>query len=299
MQIGMTLPSMVEHYTRDTTLDWCGHIDRCGYSTVACGERITYHNQEILVLLSAAAALTARVRIMPTLFVLPMHSAAWLAKQTATLDVLSGGRLTVSVGVGGRQQDYRAIGSDMPAKPIKHMTAQVAEMRRFWAGEPPFPGSDPIGPLPAQAGGPPVYAGAMRLAAVRKAAAWADGVMGSVISGDPAEILSTHKMTRDAWQQGGGSSPPRQVSAVFYALGSDAETQLKSYAYDYLKIFGDDIAKAGAGTMQAFGEDGVRSAVDAFAEAGFDELLMVPTASDVAELQRFTELMSKHGYLSA
>src|SRR4051794_25290728 len=108
MEIGMSLPTMAERYDRSTTLAWCRGIDAGPFSSVSCGERITYHNQEMLVTMSAAAALTERVRVFCNLVVGPLHATAVVAKQLATLDVLAGGRLTVGVGIGGREHDILA-----------------------------------------------------------------------------------------------------------------------------------------------------------------------------------------------
>src|SRR6202035_2883075 len=110
MKIGMTLPTMVRGYTRETTVAWCRRIEAGPYASLSAGERVTYHNQDQLVVLSAAAALTERVRVIATIVILPMHPAPVVAKQAATLDVLSGGSFTVGLGVGGRKHDYRAAG---------------------------------------------------------------------------------------------------------------------------------------------------------------------------------------------
>ena len=104
MEVGLALPTMARGYDRSTTVDWCRGIDAGPFSSVSCGERITYHNQEMLVTNAAAAALTERVRVFVNLVVGPLHRTAVLAKQLATLDVLAGGRLTVGLGVGGREE---------------------------------------------------------------------------------------------------------------------------------------------------------------------------------------------------
>jgi N-acetylglutamate synthase/N-acetylornithine aminotransferase len=65
---------------------------------LSCGERITGYTLEMRNTLAFAAAVTERVRIVPSLYVLPMHSAVWAAKEIATLDLLSNGRVTVTVG---------------------------------------------------------------------------------------------------------------------------------------------------------------------------------------------------------
>ena len=107
MDIGIALPTMATGFTRSTFVEWCRGIDEGPYSSVSAGERITFHNPELLVTNTAAAALTERVQVITNITVLPLHRPALLAKQLATLDVLAGGRLVVGVGVGGREQDYR------------------------------------------------------------------------------------------------------------------------------------------------------------------------------------------------
>ena len=82
-------------------------------SSISCGERITFQNQEMNITNAAAAALTERVRVFVNLVVLPMHPIPLIAKQIATRDVLSGGRVTLGVGIGGREHDYLAMGSTM------------------------------------------------------------------------------------------------------------------------------------------------------------------------------------------
>jgi alkanesulfonate monooxygenase SsuD/methylene tetrahydromethanopterin reductase-like flavin-dependent oxidoreductase (luciferase family) len=111
MQIGMTLPTMVAGLDRQTILEWCRRIDAGPFSTLAAGERIAYPNQEMLTTLAAAAAVTERVRIATTIVVLPMHGTGLVAKQLATIDVLSGGRL------GRRRCRWTRGGLPRPRKP--------------------------------------------------------------------------------------------------------------------------------------------------------------------------------------
>lgn len=281
----MTLPSMVGEYDRDTTLHWCRGIDAGPFSSLACGERIAFRNQEMRVLLSAAAALTERVRIVPTLYVLPMHSAAWVAKELATLDVLSGGRVTLTVGVGGREQDYRAVAAPFDRR-FARLDDQVAELRRLWSGEPAFPGAPPIGPSPVQTGGPPIWAGAMGPKSLRRAARWADGVAGFSISGDAAEVGRAFDAADQAWREAGRDASPRRVTSFWYALGTGAHDRLQRYAFDYLRVFGEPLARKMAEQVRIDSVAAFREAVAAIEAAGCDELLLVPTSSDPAELDR-------------
>jgi alkanesulfonate monooxygenase SsuD/methylene tetrahydromethanopterin reductase-like flavin-dependent oxidoreductase (luciferase family) len=136
----MHLPVMVPGLDRDRILDWSRRIDRGPYSTLAAGERITFPNPEIGVTLSAAAAVTERVSIAFSVLVLPMHSAVQVAKQVASLDVLSGGRVSLGVGVGGREEDYRAVGAEFDGR-FARLERQVETLRRAWAGENVVPGA--------------------------------------------------------------------------------------------------------------------------------------------------------------
>ena len=108
VNVAMTLPTMLPH-GRDEVVAWCRGVDDGPWSSLAVPERITYTSHSLTVQLAAAAALTERVRLWSTLVVLPADSAVQVAKDMASVDRLSNGRLTVGVGVGGREHDYRAI----------------------------------------------------------------------------------------------------------------------------------------------------------------------------------------------
>ena len=155
MKIGMNLPVMVPGLNRDRILEWSRRIDAGPYASLAAGERITFPNPEVMVTLSAAAAVTERVQITFCVLVLPMHNAVRIAKQVATLDVISAGRVTLGVGVGGREEDYVAVGAEYDKRLWGRMEEQVAIMRRAWAGEAVVEGAlRPVEPAPIQDGWP-------------------------------------------------------------------------------------------------------------------------------------------------
>src|SRR5581483_3035807 len=237
MKIGMTLPTMVPGLERRHILEWSRRIDAGPYSSVAAGERITFPNHEILVALAAAAAVTERVRIAFTVIVLPLHSAALVAKKVATLDVLSGGRVSVGVGVGGREEDYRAGGASFERRQ-KRMEEQVAAMRRAWAGEPPCEGAAPVGPPPVQKGGPEVLVGALQAGSIRRAARWGDGGSGFSFGADVGEMGTAFETARAACRDAGRSAPPRLVTSFWFALGDRGREAMDVYVKRYLGVFG-------------------------------------------------------------
>jgi len=291
LKIGMTFPSMVAGVGRDETLAWCRGIDRGPFSSLACGERITFHNQEMRVVLAAAAALTTRVRIVPTLYVLPMHATALVAKEIATLDVLSGGRVTACVGVGGREQDYRALGAPFAGR-FTRLDAQVNELRRLWSGEPAFEGAPPVGPPPVQKGGPPLWSGAMGPKGLARAARWADAVMGFALTGDPAEAARGFAAVDDAWQRAERPERAPRISGFWYGLGPGADERLRSYVFEYLRILGEPGARAMAAAQRVHSVEAFHAALDAIEAQGCDELFLVPSSADPGELERTCEALA-------
>ena len=149
MKIGLHLPVMVPGLDRAKILAWSHRIDQGPFSTLGVGERINFPNPEAMVTLSAAAAVTERVQLAFAVIVLPMHSPVLIAKQVATLDVISNGRVSLGVGVGGRAEDYRAVGAVYDRRLLSRLEDAVATMRRAWAGEIMGEGIlGPVGPKP-------------------------------------------------------------------------------------------------------------------------------------------------------
>ena len=290
MQLSTCMPYMERGYGRGTTLGWCRAVDAGPFATLSCGERITSYSQEMRVVLAAAAALTERVRIMPSLYVLPMHSAVWAAKEIATLDVLAAGRLAVTVGVGSREQDYRAVGASFRNR-HQRLDEQVATMRSVWRGEPPFPGAEPVGPSPHQPGGPPLYAGAMGPKAIRRAAAWAEGIYGFSMNANVGPVREHFRLARDAWHEAGRDAPPRLMTGFWFSLADDAPAKLARYVVEYLKVAGERAARAIARTTVTSSPDAVLEAIDAVRELGADELFLVPATLEIAEVERLTRLL--------
>lgn len=289
MRYGMTLPTMARGYSRATTLDWCRAIEDGPYDSLSVGERITFHNQEQTVVLSAAAALTNRVRIISTITILPMHPVGLVAKRAATLDVLSGGRLTLGLGVGGREDDYRAAGSTFDHR-LTRLDEGVARLRALWAGEAPDTGGDAIGPSPVQPGGPPLLCSSFGPKSLARGARWADGYAGFTLAADLDELRGTAERVRAAWADAGRSDPPSLMTSFWFSLGTDARERQERYVRDYMAV---EPAAADFMVQAAvlWGEEAVGRAIDAVRDAGFDELMFVPTTVDPAELDRLASLL--------
>jgi alkanesulfonate monooxygenase SsuD/methylene tetrahydromethanopterin reductase-like flavin-dependent oxidoreductase (luciferase family) len=292
MEVGVCLPYMKQGLDRETLLGFARAVEAGPFASLSCGERITGPTVDLATTLAAAAAVTSRVRIVPTLYVLPLHDAVKAAKEIATLDVLSGGRVAVTVGVGGRPNDYRAVSAPFERRHAR-MDEQVARMRAIWRGVPPFAGADPVGPAPFQAGGPPLYAGVMGPKATARAARWADGVYVWSGNGVKAEIAQLLARTDRAWEAAKRTSRPRRIGGFWYSLApEDALGKLRRYVHDYVAYFGEAPARAMASAMDRATPDAVRQSLDDLEAAGCDEVFLVPASAERAEVERAAEIVA-------
>jgi len=290
MSVGVALPQMATGLDRDRLVAWCRGIDDGPFSSVSAGERITFHNLDGFTLCSAAAALTSRVRILVNVVVLPWHAPAMVAKELASLDVVSGGRVDVAVGVGGRQQDYAALGSSFAGRHGR-LDAAVDELRRLWSGGAAADG-ERVGPVPIQAGGPPILASAMGPKSLARAARWASGVSGFTLLGDAGEAARLFRATEAAWVDAGRVDQPRLVTGSFVALGHDAPRTLHDFAETYLRVFSPDLAASLAAAMPLHDASRLVDLLDAIEAEGAHEFIVVPATSDPRMLDALADAVA-------
>lgn len=290
MSVGVALPQMATGLDRDRLVAWCRGIDDGPFSSVSAGERITFHNLDGFTLCSAAAALTTRVRVLVNVVVLPWHAPAMVAKELASLDVVSGGRVDVAVGVGGRQQDYAALGSPFSGRHGR-LDAAVDEVRRLWSGGAAADG-ERVGPKPIQAGGPPILASAMGPKSLARAARWASGVSGFTLLGDAGEAARLFRATEAAWVDAGRVDRPRLVTGSFVALGHDAPRTLHDFAETYLRVFSPDLAASLAAAMPLHDASRLVDLLDAIEAEGAHEFIVVPATSDPRMLDALADAVA-------
>ena len=291
MQVGMTLPVMEPDLDADVLEQWARAIEEGPFSSLCFGERMAFDNPDALTLLGAVAAWTSRVRLTTTVVVPQLHHPVLLAKGLATADVLSRGRLTVGVGVGGRDEDYRVAGADLATKTMAAMADAVAEMRRVWAGEAVADARRPVGPVPVQPGGPEILVGTMGPRTVRHAAGWADGLAGVTLDADVGAVESLFELARDAWAEA-GRGRPRLTTSFWFAVGAEPRDQVHRHLRHYMNWLPTDLVDALAATAGFAGTPtGLRDLLRRFEDIGADEVHLIPTSSDRSQVEWIAELL--------
>jgi len=284
MDVGIGFPTQIPDTEGKTLVGWAVQAEQAGFSTLGTVGRLVYPNYDELIALAAAAAVTERIRLTTSVLLAPLHAnVALLAKQAASLDRLSGGRLVLGVGTGGRDDDFTASGLPTAGRG-RRLAAQIEEMKRIWGGEKRGM-AGPIGPSPAREGGPEVIIGAISEAGFRRVAGLVDGwIMGG---GTPQMFSQLGGAVDRAWQEAGRPGKPRKLTLAYFALGpsarEDAASAIKSY-YAWLGEFADQIA-AGA----AVSAEMVKGYVAAFEQCGCDELIFVPCSSRLDQVTLLAE----------
>jgi alkanesulfonate monooxygenase SsuD/methylene tetrahydromethanopterin reductase-like flavin-dependent oxidoreductase (luciferase family) len=276
MDVGIGLPSTIRGATGAQIVEWAQRAEARGFSSLGTIDRIVYPNYEPLTALAAAAAVTERIKLATTILIAPLRvSGAMLAKQAASVDALSGGRLVFGVAVGGREDDFEAAGADFGTRG-KAFDQMLAEWQEIWDGE-------AIGP----AAHPTVILGGTSGAAFRRAAAHDGWVMGG---GSPDQFREGLETLNAAWEAAGRDGRPRTMALAYYALGDRAQEAAQAYLGDYYAFLGDyaDMVVQSA----AKDADTVRGYVQGFADAGCDELILFPCDTDPGQVDLLADAIA-------
>jgi alkanesulfonate monooxygenase SsuD/methylene tetrahydromethanopterin reductase-like flavin-dependent oxidoreductase (luciferase family) len=285
MDVGVALPNTVRDVEGDTLVEWASEADRAGFSSLAALGRLVYDNYDGVVALSAAAAVTERIKLVTSILLGPLHgNAALLAKQAASIDRLSNGRLVLGLAAGSRPDDFTAAGVPMKGRGAA-LEAQIVEARAIWSGERRgFAGG--IGPVPATPGGPPIMLGGHSPKAVDRAARLAD----SWISGSGGvEMFKAGAAAFRAARAAAGQPPARVVSLTYFALGPHADDLANNYLSDYYGFAPPYAQMVVAGS--AIGEARLKETLAKLEDAGCDEVLLAPCGGGLDQLKELQDVV--------
>jgi len=278
MEVGVGLPTTTPGADGRRVLEWARRAEDGPFASLGVLDRMVYRSLEPLAALAAAAAVTARIRLVTMVVIGPLRNTALLAKQAASLDWLSGGRLTLGLAIGARGDDYRALGVD-PAGRGRVLGEQLAELRSIWErGE--------VGPEPVQSGGPPLLAGGLSGEAFARMARGADGYVHG--GGPPRAFAGAAARAWAAWRDLERPGRPQLWGQGYFALG-DADAG-GAYLRDYYAFTGPFAEKIAAGNLTS--GRAVKDFVRGYREAGCDHLVLLPTVSDPAQLDRLADVLA-------
>ena len=291
------MPVMEPDLDAVTLKNWAKVIDDGPFSSLCWGERIAFDNPDSMTLLGALAAWTDRVRLVTTVVVPQLHDPVALAKALATGDVLSGGRLTVGLGVGGRHEDYHAVGADPATQTMRGMAERVAVMKRVWAGEKVTESVLPVGPPPVQQGGPELLVGTIGPKTVRSAAGWAAGLAGTTLDLDAVAQNELFDVARQAWDAA-GKPKPHLATSFWFAIGEPeaSRQQVRRHLLRYMNWIPEEFVDAIAPTTGWSGsQDELLAVLRRFESIGADEVHLIPTSDDIEQVHRVAEVISDLG----
>lgn len=289
------MPVMEPNLDAAMLRSWARVIDDGPFSSLCWGERMCFDNPDSLTLLGALAAWTDRVRLVTTVIVPQLHDPVMLAKALATGDMISGGRLTVGIGVGGRHEDYHAVGADPSTQTMRGMAERVAVMKRVWAGEKVTESVLPVGPPSVQHGGPSLMVGTIGPKTVRSAAAWADGVAGTILDLDPAKQNELFDVARESWAAL-GKPTPHLATSFWFAIGEGDEprAQVRRHLLRYMNWIPEEFVDAIAPTSGWAGTDEeLVEVLRGFEAIGTDEVHLIPTSSDIDQVRRVADVVKE------
>jgi probable F420-dependent oxidoreductase len=237
-----------------------------------------------------AAACTERMRLGCSVFVTPLHSPAHLAKALTTLDHLSGGRVDVGVGTGGKGRPFGAFGIDGEGLVVRFLE-QLAVMKALWT-EPKVTIEGrfwqlrdvAMEPKPVQRPHPPIWFGANAPAALRRAARHGDAFFGAG-SATTARFAEQVPVVREALAEAGRDPASFPIAKrVYIAVDDDAARAHDRIRSALSELYGNPADLSGVAVYGPPGDcvAGLREV----AEAGAEMILFTPLFDDAEQLER-------------
>jgi alkanesulfonate monooxygenase SsuD/methylene tetrahydromethanopterin reductase-like flavin-dependent oxidoreductase (luciferase family) len=286
MKIAIGLPATVPGATGEEILEWARRAEAAGYSSTGIIDRLIFDNYEPLVTLAAVAGATTTLGLISSILIAPLRgNELEVAKQALSIDALSGGRLTLGLGLGSRDDDYELSGLPTTGRG-RTLDRQLERFRRVWSGDPAYPEAG-IGPSPVRPGGPEVLVAGHVDASFERVARFGDGWIYGRSS--PEEFAELAAQVDAAWARAGRPGVPRKVSQGYYALGPGAREAADRYLLEYYAWLGP-VANYIAADALCDAEAAI-DYLDKHAEAGCDELILFPCTTEIDQLERLTAVL--------
>jgi alkanesulfonate monooxygenase SsuD/methylene tetrahydromethanopterin reductase-like flavin-dependent oxidoreductase (luciferase family) len=268
MDVAIGLPNAVPGTRGAQLVEWARRAEARGFSSLGTIDRIVYENYEPLTALAAAAAVTERIGLCTSVLLGPLRvNAVELAKQALSVHALSGGRFTLGIGLGGREDDYEASDIELAGRG-RRLDAMLEKIEEVWSG-------GRIGP--SIEGAPRLVVGGHADASFVRAARFAEGWVAA--GSGPEQFAEGAGKAKAAWTEAGRDDKPRTMALAYFSLGNRAGEEASAYLGDYYAWLGKEVAEfiiAGA----AKDVETVKQYIAAYEGAGCDELILFPSSAD-------------------
>jgi len=272
-------------------------IEELGYDSAWTSEHIFFYfpTFDALTTLAAAAALTSSIRLGTAVLLLPLRPAALAAKEITSVDIISGGRLTLGIGIGGEYpKEFEAVGVPVNQRGPRTDEA-IHVLRKLWTeGNVTFEGrftkldGVTLQPKPLQPGGPPLWIAGRSQAAVRRAGRLGDGYLPYLFS--PERYRDSMAQGRQAAEEAGRD--PAAIDSGLYqfiCLADSYEEAKRVAAADLSRRYNQPFENiVDRYVVMGTAEDCARRLAD-FAEAGARHFLLVPITASLADFMLHVE----------
>ena len=283
MKIGFGLPNQVRNVRPETIPQFASAAEEAGFSTLGTVGRYAYPGVSDTITLAAAAGATKTIGLFSHVMLAPVWPGELLAKELAGIDGVSGHRLTLGIGVGGRPDDFVVDGFGMGGRG-KRMDRDLEVYRSVWKGEPVGGGPNPA--VPAGTREIPLIFGGMSPVAYARMAREGVGYVGG--SAPVSMVAPSFEGARAAWKEAGRSGEPRIIAIGYFNLL--AEDEGRNNVKDYYSFLGEEMSNGMGGAVSASPE-AIKEVVKAYEDLGADEFIAIATTDDTDEVSRLAEIV--------
>jgi alkanesulfonate monooxygenase SsuD/methylene tetrahydromethanopterin reductase-like flavin-dependent oxidoreductase (luciferase family) len=281
MEFGLQLPTSIPGVTRDQVLAWARFIDDGPFASMGAPDRLVYANLDPLIALSAAAAVTTRVRVATTGIIGGLRGRAAFAKAVRTLSVLAPGRLSLGVVIGARENDFAVAGED-----FRRRGKLLDEHLDFLTSTPGQCRDDTFGPPLDDI---EILIGGGSPGALRRIVRFGHGYVSGGIK--PKFFASDVSAVEAAWKTAGRQGRPRIVAGMWFASSVESDDDAARHHASYFAIGGPP-APVDIGIVRGRGQ--VLRAIAEFEKYGANEVMFWPLVDDLSEAHWLADVVSDH-----
>jgi probable F420-dependent oxidoreductase len=292
-QIGLAFVNPAPLTKPNHVVNFAKRCEEMGLHSLWTIDRIAYDNLEPLTLLASAAAVTQKLRLGTSVLLGNTRHPSHLAKIIATIDFISNGRVTLGIGFGSRESDYKAV--EIPfEKRGSRAVEQIQLIKRLWTEENVTHKGQffqvenlTVGPRPIQKPHPPIWTGGSAEVALKRAGTWANGfICGS--SAIPEFSVTWEKVAGYARAAGRNPNEIEKAGLTFMAINDDHAKAVKTVE-EYVRRYYGRLRTDVANTSLVGAPTAVADRIQAFLSRGLDTLIIGVADPDPRQLDFFSE----------